>query len=221
VARWDSSDLLSRCRTEAQEPESGTTTTDAAWYTLLSDAQDTVYRLFAQHVPHVLVSAPTALTSSDGGYTYATPSNAFVYGFAEIRHGRAGPLLEAGADYSSTADFVWEGDSIRMPHGRTRTFGDGLYLRYIAPPAAVSASVEPTLTPDYARVLMVYEAVKQWAGQGALRDPSIWDAKYQRAAYGDGVDVGIIGTLKMQLANQGADGAHRGGVYWWRQDFSR
>ena len=216
MADWDSADLLQRCRDEAQEPEAGTTTTAAQWYRLLTGAQHTVYRLFAQHVPHVLVGTPTALTSSDGGETYALPSGAFSYGYAEVRHGRAGPLLTPGADFSDRADFVLEGDSLRIPGGRTRTFGNGLYLRAVAPPGTVDASTEPTLQPSWARILMVYEAVRQWAGQGALRDPSVWAEKYREEAYGDGVNIGILGTLKTQLVNQGADAAQGGGAYWWR-----
>lgn len=216
MATWDTADLLQRCRDEAQEPSSGTTTTAAQWYTLLSNAQHRVYRLFAQHVPHVLAGAPTAMTSSDGGYTYSVPSGAYPIGLAEIRDGRNGPLLVPGADFSNVADFVWEGDAIRIPHGRTRTFANGLYIKYIVPPTVIDASTEPTLTPDWARILLVYDAVEEWAGQGSLRDPAMWAAKFAKAAFGDGVDVGIIGTLKGQIVNQGADAAQGGSAYWWR-----
>jgi hypothetical protein len=216
VADFDSADLLARCRDEAQEPTVGTTTTAAQWYALLTASQHRVYRLFAMHVPHVLMSAPTAMTSSDSGYTYTVPSSVYPYGLAEIRHGRSGPLLTPGAEFSNTADFVWEGNKIRIPHGVSRTFGNGLYIRYIAPPSSVSASVEPTLTPDWARVLLVFDAVREWAGQGNLRDPAIWSDKFALAAFGDGLDVGIIGTLKGQLVNQGADAAQGGGYFWWR-----
>lgn len=194
----------------------GTTTTDAQWYTLLSNAQHKAYRLFATHCPHVLMTAPTAMTSSDGGYTYGTPGGVYPLGLAELRHGRNGALLTPGADFSDAADFVWEGNQIRIPGGRTRTFANGLYIRYVAPPSSISASVEPTLTPDWARILLVYDAVAEWAGQGNVRDPSIWVEKYTKAAYGDGVDIGILGALKGQLVNQGADAAQGGAYYWWR-----
>lgn len=218
MADWDSADLLARCRDEAQEPETGTNTTAAQWYRLMTQSQHTVYRLFAQHVPHVLVSAPAAMTSSDGGATYVVPSSAFALGYAEIRHGRNGPLLLPGADFSDRADFVWEGDRIRIPHGKTRTFSNGLYIRHIAPPGTIDANTEPTLEPDWSRILIVYDAVKQWAGQGNLRDPAVWAAKYREAAYGDGVDGGILGTLKSQLVAQGADtGLYQSTAYWWRQ----
>ena len=216
MADWDSADLLSRCRDEAQEPSGGTATTDAQWYSLLTASQHTVYRLFAQHVPHVLAGVPVAMTSSDGGYTYAVPSDAFSLGYAEVRHGRTGPLLIPGADFSDHADYVWEGNQIRIPSGRTRSFGNGLYIKHIAPPGTVDASTEPTLTPDWSRILMVYDAVKNWAAQGGLRDPSPWAQKYRETAYGDGVDGGILGTLKSQVVNLGADGGRAQSTYWWR-----
>lgn len=216
MADWDSEDLLARARDEAQEPSAGTTTTDPQWYSLLTSSQHRVYRLFAQHVPHVLAGVPVALTSSDGGLTYTVPDDVFPIGLAELRHGRNGPLLTPGADFSNIADVVWEGNQVRIPHGRTRSFPNGLYLKYIATPGTLNASTEPTLTPDWARILLVYDAVAQWASQGSLRDPSIWRDKFAEAAYGDGIDVGIIGTLKGQLINQGADAAQGNEFYWWR-----
>lgn len=216
MADWDTADLLARCRDEAQEPESGTQTTDAQWYRLLTQAQHTVYRLFAEHVPHALATAPVAMTSADGGATYTVPSDAFALGYAEIRHGRTGPLLVPGADFSDVADFVWEGNQIRIPSGRTRTFGNGLYVKYIAPPGTINASTEPTLTPNWARILIVYDAVKEWAGQGDTRDPSRWAQKYREAAYGDGISGGILAALKGQLVNLGADAAQSPMMYWWR-----
>lgn len=206
---WDSADLLARARDESQEPSGGTATTDAQWYRLLTASQHRVYRLFAQHIPHVLMGAPTALTTSDGGVTYTFPSSIYPLGYCVIREGTDGRILFSGPSWSWFADFVWEGDNLRTPNGQSRTYSDGLYAQYITPPGTIDASTQPTLTPDWTRILIVYDAVKEWAGQGGLRDPSVWAQKFQHAWAGDPAvlgDVGIMGALKTQIRHPGIDG---------------
>ena len=208
MATWDSADLLARCRDEAQEPSAGTATTDAQWYSLLTASQHRVYRLFAQHVPHVLVGAPVALSTADGGATYTFPSSVYPLGYAEVREGTDGRVLWSGPNESWVADFVFEGDALRIPNGQTRTFSSGLYARYVTTPGTIDASTEPTLTPDWARILLVYDAVKTWASQGGLRDPSTWAQKFQHEWSGDPAvagDVGICGALKTQIRRPGRD----------------
>jgi len=221
MSDWDSADILQRCKDTAQEPTQGDVTSDAQWYQLLSNAQQKVTRLFASHVPHVLMTAPAAMSTADGGATYTFPNSDWPLGEAEIRVGRSGRILIPGADFSPHADFVFEGNRIRMPNGRTQTFADTLYTRYVRQPVSISASVEPTLQPEPARILLVYDAVAEWARQGGLRDPSPFLQLFQHTCWGDPMnpgDTGIIGSLKGQMFGQGSDPAYALGTsrFWWR-----
>lgn len=207
MADWDSADILARARDEAQEPTAGSVTTDAQWYRLLTAAQHRIYRLFAQHCPHILVEPPVALTTGDDGLTYQFPSDVYPLGYAELREGLDGRLLWSGSNWSWCGDFVFEGNQLRTPNGQSRSYSDGLYARYITPPGTIDGSNQPSLRPDWARILIVLDAVKEWAGQGGLRDPSIWAQKFQHAWAGDPSvlgDVGIMGALKTQIRFPGA-----------------
>lgn len=219
MADWDSADMLQRCRDEAQEPEMGSTTTAAQWYRLLTAAQHRVYQLFAMHCPHVLVGAPVQLITNDDGHTYEFPSAVYPLGYAELREGENGRVLFSGPNWSVAADFVFEGKQLRIPNGQTRTFSGGLYARYITPPGTLDAVTEPTLEPDWARILIVLDAVKEWAGQGALRDPTMWAQKFQHRWAGDPAisgDVGIMGALKTQIRAPGSISARLGQRTSWR-----
>lgn len=212
MALWDSADLLQRCRDESQEPLMGTVTTDAQWYSLLTASQHRVWRLFAMHCPHVLVGAPVALSTSDGGSTYSFGATVYPLGYAELREGLDGGMLWSGPNWSNVADFVFEGNRLRVPNGQTRTFSSGLYARYVATPGTIDAATEPTLVPDWARILLVYDAVKEWAGQGDLRAPERWAQKFQHAWAGDPAvsgDVGIMGALKTQIRYPGIERKRR------------
>lgn len=217
MAPWDSADLLQKCRDEAQEPSGGTSTTDAQWYALLTTSQHRVVRLLAQHVPHAMAQGGF-LTTSNGGLSYQFDSNVYPLGYAELRDGQDGRVLWSGPDWSSSADFVFEGNQIIFPNAVTRTFSGtgGLYARYIRTPTTISAAVEPTLRPDWARILIVYDATKEWAGQGGLRDSSVWAQKFQHTWAGDPAilgDVGVLGALKTQLRYPGIDPFRRRGAW--------
>lgn len=224
MATWDSADLLSRVQKLTDSPTLDNSMTTAQWYTLLANAQQRVTRLLSSHVPDVLVGAPVALTSADGGYTYTFPSNDTPLGLTELRHGRGGAVLSPGADFSDYADYVWEGDLIRMPNGRTRTFPNGLYARYSVMPTDLDGSTAPTLQPPWARILVVYGAAEDWATI-FQRDPSPYARLYQREAFGDPMsagEVGIIGALKSAVLGRGSDAGNNGNSYWWRSnDFIR
>jgi hypothetical protein len=216
MALWDAADLLDRVKFHANRPTTDESMTDANWYTLLSDAQQRWMRVMASIVPDSQVGAPVALTEATPGQVWTFPVT--PYGHLEIRHGRAGQLLTVGADYLDSTDLVWELDQVRVPSGRTRTFASGLYARYVAEPVQISAATAPVLMPPPARVLLVYDAVAQWAERGGHRDPSPFRAKLQAAWAGDPAfpgDVGICGALRTQVHGQGLDAGAHGGT-WWR-----
>ena len=75
MAQWDGAMLLARFKVLADRPSSDQSITDAQIYALLSEAQEFWYSQWAVHCPHVLLTAPTALTAGTGNLTYTFPSS--------------------------------------------------------------------------------------------------------------------------------------------------
>lgn len=195
MATWDNADLLARFKLHALRPANDQQITDAQIYQLLSDAQFDYYGIFAVHCPWVLLSAPAAMSTADSGVTYTFTGSARPL-YVEIFDSATGRLLIPTAYWDAAGDYVWEGDNIRMARGRSRSFTP--YARIIAPPTVIDGSTQPTLVPDYARILLVYRAVAQWALRGGLRDPKPFEEMEYKKAWGDMQtgEVGIIPSLK-------------------------
>jgi hypothetical protein len=193
MANWDADDLLARCKVHTKRPATDAGTTDANWFTLLSDAQLDEYKNISVHAPGVLFGAPTALTSSDSGVTYYFPDDAagdpiVPMGPVEIYDNLSRPPLRPGTYWSEAGDYVQEGDHIRMPGSKARTFGDGFpKARYIAPPGLIDTggNDEPTLKPKEARQLIVLRACIYWANRGGRRDPRPYQDDWNKAWFGD------------------------------------
>jgi hypothetical protein len=204
--------MLKHGKTLLSRPSSDLGMTDAYWYDLFTTGQAKWYEIIASHAPHVLYGAPELLTTADSGATYTFASTPFPGGMIEVRHSRSGPLLSIGEEWDGAADFTWEGDKLRVPDGRTRTFGAGPYARYVAAPTAIDGSTEPTLKPPAARRLIVYDACANAAVRMGSHDPAVFRDMEQRAAWGsphDPGDTGIIGSLKDQMF-RGAESGR-----WW------
>ena len=162
MAAYDSADLLARARRLADVPDVDEGFDDDDWYALLTDAQHYYYRQYATFVPHVLMSAPTLLTTSDSGATYALPSSVVPL-HIELYDSATGRLLRHGAYWDTKADYTLEGTKIRRPRGGTHTYASGPYARYIPFPDAIDGSTAPTLVPASARQLLVWHACGDWA----------------------------------------------------------
>jgi hypothetical protein len=199
VAQWDSPYLLAAVKALAVRPTTDAAMTDAAWYLLLELAQTSWTNVFATHFPYLLMSAPTSLTTSDGGLTYQFPGG--ITPLAVEVYDATGPatLLRPSAYFDASGDYVWEGNQIRFPQNLGNQ-GITPVARYVAPPGVLNASTPPTLLPPHARILLVYRAVAQWAAQGGMRDPKPYYELEQRAWLGNPAlgDVGLLGALKMQ-----------------------
>lgn len=222
MAYSTSAELLAGLNFYAMRPSSDEAITDAQKYALLSEGQAHVYGMFAVHFPEILYEAPTLLTTADGGATYTFASAIFPFGNVEIRSSRNGSLLIPGTDWDGNADYVWEGDRIRIPNGRTRTFTDGPYARYIKMPADISGSQEPVLEPAFARKLIMYYALYLWAERGGgvnQVDPNRFLGMFQSAWAGDprlNGDVGILGMLARQGYGSGMAAISVQQQAWWR-----
>lgn len=218
MAQYDAADLLARVRTDLQRPEVSEDNPDALFYQYLEEAQVYWAGQFAVHAPEVLYSPPEPMTTADGGLTYTTAN--YPIGHMEIRHGRGGALLTPGPDWDDRADYTPEGQTIRMPGGRARTFPQGLYARYVAVPGLLNEDNEPTLRPPHMRLLLVPRACYYYATRGGYRDPAPYLLKEQKLWGGDpnlAGDTGFLGQLKTQVFGSGV-AAVRGGSDqpWWR-----
>jgi hypothetical protein len=108
------------------------------------------------------------------------------------------PLMEG-------IDYLDEGNQIRMPNNTT--YGGTLWWRGIAPPIAISASNQPTLTPPNFRLLIVFEAVRRYALEGGTRNAELhdsMDAEYTK------MFAQYCLVLKTQFSSGGALGSASG-----------
>lgn len=204
---YDTTDCVQRCRDHAQLPQNDESMDASAWQRLLTTAQRRWYGIIATIAPRVLSSDPELLASVDGGATY-------TFGLDE--DGR--PLIPLGQVelYRELADAsrpegpsVWamrpgvhyrvDGDRVRFDPTHPIQFTDGgPYAVFVAPPAVIDETHQPSLLPIEARELMVLSAVETWAAQGDLRDPAPFSAQIDRLWTGGGQrgNTGLLGTLK-------------------------
>lgn len=204
MAYQTTAELLAGFKFYALRPSTDESLTDAQIYILLSEAQKHVYGMVALHFPEVLMTAPTIMSTADGGKTYTFASSVFPFGQVEIRSSLNGNLMIPGSWWDSNADYVWEGDQIRIPNNRSRTFTDGPYARYMAMPTDIGASQEPTLKPAFARSLILFYALYLWSERGGgvnQADPNRFLGMFQSAWAGDprlSGDAGIMGVMARQ-----------------------
>jgi hypothetical protein len=184
MATWDSADLLARCKRFARRPTTDESYPDPDWYASLTEAQAEAITDLAARAPDALYPPPVLLTSADGGKTYTFGTDPagdleFPLGHAEIYASLKNipdEPLEPGLD------FIVEGQRIRIPNDRTKTFTDGPYARFVVQPRAIDASTQPTLQPKSARIMIVFKAVEKWASRpGSGADPSYWGRQYDSA----------------------------------------
>ena len=217
MALYDSADLLAKVKALAQRPASDEAITDAQWYLWLGDAQTYWMTQIATHCPDLNVTVEL-MASSDGGATYTL--SASPIGHVEVRSRRNGELLRPGPDWDPNSDYVPEGQTIRIPDGRTRTFTNGPYARYVKVPGALDGSTAPVLKPEFCRLLLVPQACYYYATSGGYRDPAPYLLMAQKLWAGHPNipgDTGFLGALKAQYFGSGqaavvadADAA------WWR-----
>lgn len=221
MAYETAAELLAGFLFYAQRPTTDESLTPAQIYTLLSKGQEKCYEMWAVHAPEVLYGVPTLLTTADSGATYTFGTSVFPYGSVEIRSSRSGALLTPTTDWGD-GDYVWEGDNIRIPNGKTRTFSAGPYARFITAPVDISGTQEPTLAPKMARAMILFYALYLWAERGAgvnQADPNRYLGMFQSAWSGDPRipgDVGIMAVLKRAAYGQGMSAGEVNDQPFWR-----
>lgn len=218
MADFDAAWCLARFRRITGTTTNTADTTDADAYALLSSAQIHVMEILSGVAPHSQMDAPEALTTADNGATYALAS--YPLANLELYNGSTNGIriYPIGYGQNTWDGFVLEGQTIRWPAGRTRTFGSGLYARYVKTPASITASVEPVLRPAHARIAMCYKAASEWAHESGAVDPAPFDDEFRKLLRGDPAipgNVGLIGTLQTQASLQGLASAVTGAGRWW------
>lgn len=228
MARFDAQDLCTRTlrllfRPDADEAFTDVSTNDVL-YQYISDAQLRVCELIAWQVPEAAYEPPTQLTTSDGGLTYGFgldgDGNPIVpLGQIELRgDGPRGIPILPGNDWDDTTD-VYLLDTaattgypvIRWPGQRSRTFGAGLWCRYVKPTTVIAnSSSTVTLKPYIARELIPYYAAT-FAAVPINMDPQ----SYQQMA--DARWYEILANLKNQRHGQGLVASNAGPSVWWRR----
>ena len=212
-----SAELLARCKVLANTPSVDVETPDALWYQLLSDAAVHWQQQLAVAAPGVVVGTPVVLTSTDNGYTYDLPSDPI--GEVNLYRTYHGDPMAQGSYGDREADYVREGArKIRLVSGRAESFSQGGPIaRYVSAPAAISATVQPTMQPLHLRTLLVTRAVILWSLRGGFRDPAPYLLLEQHQAYGDPSNPqsqGLITGLRLSYGATGAPGGSSTGAGW-------
>lgn len=218
MAQYDSADLLARTKRLAKRPATDEDIADADWYVKLEEAQTKWMGQLASLVPEVNYGPPELLTTSDAGLTYDLVSEP-LGGHLELKASLTGITLLPGTDWGS-GDFVIEGQKIRIPGGRRRTFPGGPYARYVKAPGLLSAAVQPVLKPAFCRLLLPPTACLLFALEGGgIRDPNYYRSLIQTLWTGDPDmpgDGGFLQVLKTQYFAAGAASVADASGDWWR-----
>lgn len=153
-------------------------------YQLLADAQASVLTKIQSIIPRVLYGAPTAMTSADGGYTWTFGTDGDGYALFPV--GKVQIYMDLTsvpfAPLRPGIDYLDEGTQIRMPNNTPWT--GTLYFQGMTAPALMSASVQPVLQPPPARILIVIEAVRDFAESAARNEALVaamdrrWDREF-------------------------------------------
>lgn len=223
MALWDKADLLQRLKDLLRRPLNDELD-DNVFYRAMTDAQAHWMRVFAAIAPEENYGNPTLLTTADNGatYTFGTDAdvggNIYPMGHVELRASRDGRPLIPGAEWDMMADFVFDGALIRFPGGRTKTFSNGPYARFVKPSGLIDASTEPVLKPPHSRILIVTVAAELIA-TAEKEDPTPYKMLTKRFLFGDpeSGDEGIMGYLRTRYNFQGAMALDTSGDgSWWK-----
>ena len=186
--------------------------TSARQQLLLADAYEQVVSEFAPRFPSVFMGGPVQMISTNGGVTYITPSGDTPFGHAEV-YSRENAVWELVASTygDRCGDFVIEGNALRMPGNRVRTWSGGApWIRYVGMPTRLDTGAQPVMEPPSSRELILWRALALAAEipNGDL-DSAVWQQKYSDAA----ARYTMVWATQYSTVGQQA----RGGVSqpWW------
>jgi hypothetical protein len=218
-------EMLAECQLMSLEPTTSQLTTPANWYSLLTRGEAHWKPIIAAHYPGPMYGNPTLLTAASDAKTFTWATSSVPAGMIplsiELYYSLTGRMLLPGTYDDGIADYVLEGDTVRITRGRSFSFPAGApYARFVTPPGTIDASTDSTIEPKPLRVLPVYHALQLWASRGGYQDPSFYRSLAQKAAFGDpdiNGDIGLLGALKLQNPAHGMAAVRQSGSFaYWR-----
>lgn len=224
MADFDSADILARIKADLNRPTTDEALSDVQLYSFAGEAQKRVVALIAVHCPEAMYGAPTLMTTADSGlsYTFGTDVDSaqiFAFGSVEIRSTPKGRVILPGSDWDDTTErFIFDGTKIRWPGQRTRTFTDGPYARFITPPNVLSAAVQPTLKPIFARQLIVHDACAR-AARRLKQDYTIYEELFKETWHDPESGGGVLPALMKQYHGLGLMANSDITTLWFRNGF--
>jgi len=233
---WTSAYCLAFVKAQAGRPAIDLEMTDDDWYLLLSVAQEHWYQQIAAINADTLRGPPWKLVTEDEGVTYQFPD--YVYNTVDMvmpigpmevyRDSRLRTPIVVGHELNPEAEFTFEGQIVTTQAGRreggvlrsvnrtARTYADGPYARYIVPTRPITATREPILLPEAARILICWHALTLWAKKGGRRDPGPFMESEAIAWNGD-PRMGTTGFAhRIGMTMVGASSGYGEADYWWR-----
>ena len=180
MAAFDYNDMLARAQRDTRTSGSADFPAATDWQAWFTDGENFIKGIVAYYCPRAEISAPTLMTTSDGGITFTFGSDSAgnaIEPFGNVTlYRRTGDIpdfpMELGVDYLD------EGTKIRMPTNvaMAASFPDGApYFQGIVPTVAIDGSTAPTLIPADKRVITVAYACARYAKAGGAFDPSPYE----------------------------------------------
>lgn len=222
---WESTDLLALFNSYAGRPTTDAIT-DAQKYARLARAQNRVIGLMSAVCPNSLYphvaygSIPTLTTTDSQIYTFGTDAE----GYAKFPMGKGGIFASLNdipnGPLRPGVDYMVEGTQIRAPNNGT--LPATLYWYGIGQPEDIDATVQPVLTPEASRELIVVDAVRSFAREfnrnlpladtmdetwGTPQQPGLW-AQWCLVWKTQFRHGGALSLTGMQLAIGGQFGAY-------------
>ncbi len=154
----------------------------ADWYAWLTQAEQDWKPLLAAEYPYHMFTAPTLMTTGDGGVTFQFPGESAPLA-VEVYTAINGDRMIAGQFGDTYSDYVWEGSQIRMPANQVVGFSNGApYARWVPSPGTIDANTQSTMKPAYTRILLVHRALIYRAKRpGSGADPSMFQTAEDKA----------------------------------------
>jgi hypothetical protein len=171
---YQSADLLTRFNQFTGRPASGDTITDTTKYQYLADAQAELIGEMVSLAPRPFITGPvdiTANTTDNKVFTFGNDADGYPL-FALATRIYTSLNAIPGYPLIPGADYLDEGTQIRIPNNMLNPYAAIIWYG-VAYPQRMSATVQPSLQPPAARLLIPYRAAATFAMSAGVRNPAL------------------------------------------------
>jgi len=185
MATYDSSYLLAMFNRKAGRPSTDAIS-DADKYAELSESQNRIIAMMSTVAPDSLyqqdatADLPQLETVDNQVFTFGEDDNDYpIFPISARIYANLGDI--PNRPWLEGVDYIREGTQIRIPNNRT--YAGTLYWQGIVNPPDIDANHQPSLFPEAARELIVFDAVENFA-LNYLRQPDLagaMGAAFQKA----------------------------------------